>query len=534
MTSGAQAQKAPGKRTPTDGLVQRRAVAPAATGEDETQAIASDGVRGGGGALPHGDTIAASFGRYAPVVEGVRAHVGGAAADASAAIGAEAYATGNSIAFATAPELGLAAHEAAHVVQQARGVHLKGGVGQAGDVYEQHADAVAAEVVAGRSAEPLLEQMAGGGTTGVQHQVQRKDVPTHYGTFKSTTFAKTTAKDGVDAVVEFHPDETKIDAKKIGLTQSVKVTHADASHTAIDPTKEGRRVQSGGAEGYTHDRISTRNNPVYGAPNVDAGAGEGLDKTAADNNTTADPTSVGPTGNATFQLGYAYTEGADKKKKEAALYDAPNGGSKSFETAALGLEGHDAEKYFGSVKWGYQADATATDVTIADIELASMGVPTQNFLASAKLWNGAKTRGTLEVTANPAKAKSSPAMTAVDVAKGTKLRQLDEYELDGKNYVEAETLDSASKYYVLVTDLKDTQDGGATVAVPVPMVFVNAAPTPLFSDMQMTTKVKDLPANTRMENTLCTIHGSYGMRIVDGADLGQTGFVDETKIQREV
>src|SRR6185295_5830943 len=52
------------------------------------------------------------------------------------------------------------------------GVQLKGGVGQAGDAYERHADAVADKVVAGESAEPLLSTMAGhGGATGaVQHQ----------------------------------------------------------------------------------------------------------------------------------------------------------------------------------------------------------------------------------------------------------------------------------------------------------------------------------------------------------------------------
>jgi hypothetical protein len=60
-------------------------------------------------------------------------------------------------------------------VQQRSGVQLKGGVGQVGDAYEQHADAVADKVVAGESAEPLLSAMAGsGGTTGAvqQHAVQ--------------------------------------------------------------------------------------------------------------------------------------------------------------------------------------------------------------------------------------------------------------------------------------------------------------------------------------------------------------------------
>jgi hypothetical protein len=71
-------------------------------------------------------------------------------------MGAEAYATGNAIAFRDTPSLHTAAHEAAHIVQQRAGVSLQGGVGQAGDTYERQADAIADAVVAGRSVESLL------------------------------------------------------------------------------------------------------------------------------------------------------------------------------------------------------------------------------------------------------------------------------------------------------------------------------------------------------------------------------------------
>lgn len=138
--------------------------------------VAQEGVSAGGGALPHLDTIQHSFGRHD--VSGVSAHVGGRAADASRAIGAEAYATGDRVAFAQAPSLHTAAHEAAHVVQQRAGVSLLGGVGRSGDAYERHADDVADAVVQGRSAEALLDEKAGGGGgAGVQRvAVQRKAV----------------------------------------------------------------------------------------------------------------------------------------------------------------------------------------------------------------------------------------------------------------------------------------------------------------------------------------------------------------------
>lgn len=130
-----------------------------------TVQIAEQGVSGSGGALPFADKISASFGRHAGAIGDVKAHVGGEASKAASAIGAQAYATGNSVAFANSPDLHTAAHEAAHVVQQRAGVHLKGGVGKAGDAYEMNADAVADRVVQGKSAEDLLDPYAGGGQT---------------------------------------------------------------------------------------------------------------------------------------------------------------------------------------------------------------------------------------------------------------------------------------------------------------------------------------------------------------------------------
>jgi hypothetical protein len=136
---------------------------------DATHQIAAQGVAGAGGELPHKDAIAASFGEeHAPAVAGIQAHVGGDAAAATGALGAQAYASGNSVAFGASPDLHTAAHEAAHVVQQKQGVQLKGGVGQAGDGYEAEADAVADRVVQGKSAADLLPSAGTGGDSAVQ------------------------------------------------------------------------------------------------------------------------------------------------------------------------------------------------------------------------------------------------------------------------------------------------------------------------------------------------------------------------------
>ena len=68
------------------------------------------------------------------------------------------------MALSGSPDLYVQAHEAAHGVQQAAlgdRMQLPGGTGQAGDRYEQQADAVADAVVRGRSAQPILDEMVG-------------------------------------------------------------------------------------------------------------------------------------------------------------------------------------------------------------------------------------------------------------------------------------------------------------------------------------------------------------------------------------
>jgi hypothetical protein len=151
--------------------VQRQAPSPSEPAA--ASQIAAQGVAGAGAALPHLAQIQASFGHHD--VSGVRAHQGTAATIAARELGADAYAVGNTVAFSRGPDLHTAAHEAAHIVQQRRGVQLKDGIDQPGDAYERHADAVADAVVAGRSAEALLDQQASG--TGDTHAVQRKELP---------------------------------------------------------------------------------------------------------------------------------------------------------------------------------------------------------------------------------------------------------------------------------------------------------------------------------------------------------------------
>ncbi|MCE3288238.1 MAG: hypothetical protein K0R83_250 [Caulobacter sp.] len=125
------------------------------------QSVADAGVKHARSPLPYADRIGRAFGANHNI-SGVRAAIGGAAATASARMGTTGgYATRERIAFARPPSLRVAAHEAAHVIQQRSGLGLAGGVGRAGDAHERHADAVADRVVRGQSASDLLARYAG-------------------------------------------------------------------------------------------------------------------------------------------------------------------------------------------------------------------------------------------------------------------------------------------------------------------------------------------------------------------------------------
>lgn len=117
--------------------------------------LAQHGTAGSSGPLPYLDQIQQSFGHGYDLGR-VKAHIGSEAAEAAQRMGAEAYTAGGRVAFGAVPSLRIAAHEAAHAVQQRCGARVPGGIGQTGDTYEQNADAVADRVVRGEQSADLL------------------------------------------------------------------------------------------------------------------------------------------------------------------------------------------------------------------------------------------------------------------------------------------------------------------------------------------------------------------------------------------
>ena len=133
--------------------------------DSNATAIGARAFTGDGEPLPFAATIQSSFGKHD--ISGVRAHIGGDAKDANHQLGADGFALNGRVAFSKQASLRLAAHEAAHVIQQKGGLQLSGGLdGGSSDPHERHADAVADAVVGGRSAEKLLDTFAGSSQSG--------------------------------------------------------------------------------------------------------------------------------------------------------------------------------------------------------------------------------------------------------------------------------------------------------------------------------------------------------------------------------
>jgi hypothetical protein len=231
--------------TMSSGSVQRDGDDSGKTTADPA-AFAAAGMQGPGERLPHFDEIQGLFGGFD--ISNVRAHVGGAATAASRALGANAYAHGDHVAFASSPDLHTAAHEAAHVVQQRGGVQLEGGIdGGAGDPYEQHADAVADRVVRGESAEALLGAVAGGGSPSAAVQRDRAGVGSSKLVARGGFALTKVAGSPTGAIIA----SARVDATLLGVAQRGAAHEASAMATLLVSSDAIVLVVQVGADHWT-------------------------------------------------------------------------------------------------------------------------------------------------------------------------------------------------------------------------------------------------------------------------------------------
>ena len=349
------------------------------------QQIAAQGVSGSSSAMPYAEQIQQSFGRHS--IAGIDAHVGGRAAVATDALGAHGYATGSSVAFAGSPDLHTAAHEAAHVIQQRAGVHLKGGVGEAGDAHEQHADAVADKVVRGESAESLLDQYSGsGGGGGVQLRIRHDHVPiAGMGVLDVDIVDRPAAAPApgqvatMDGFIHFTPTAGAPNSNVIGITQIVKLTNegnaaSDVPAGTTPPlfaprgalgTPGGLTADAPGITGGFHvdvlhqDDAAGTNRTAPGNPLSPRYPVEPV--TAANQANSWGGQTAGPrggTGSIGRQSANGMTPGFKRSDlpediKSVAFYDAPawgGNGDFAFETV---VRGEDTNTFYTGLTWSF-------------------------------------------------------------------------------------------------------------------------------------------------------------------------------------
>ena len=329
---------------------------------------------------------------------------------------AHAYAQGSDIHLAPGQEKHLP-HEAWHVVQQKQGrvqatTQLKSDQGQVGvndsPVLEHEADVMGAKATQGQpSSDTPVQKKSTSNTVQMKNAVVQR-VATSGGDWNTPTYDLRRDKNphgtvynanvgvrGLDIKLTFKPN-ADTDAEAIGIVQTAQSV-SKGNHPFIDgnASRESRALSSGTEKGTMIDRADGKNNPIYGSKHM--AAGKGLEDTPLDNNPTANPTSVGLGGNhnATYQLGYHYTQNSQLKEQEAQLYDAPTLGDVStdskqvFESTAIATKGNQKGTYYGSVRWGWETDGTG-NFTKIPLTVVSQGVPSSTFIKAAKVWNGAK------------------------------------------------------------------------------------------------------------------------------------------------
>lgn len=442
----------------------------------------------------------------------------------------------------------LIAHELSHVIQQKKGQvspdsTVNGREVNSSAKLENEADRNADKIISGQKLN--LGSAGGQQSQWMQHNskaIQRKTA--HYGDFDDEKYDKSADGKKLHAAIKFKPNE-KVNAKKIGFTQAIR-KNVGGSNIAIDPAAKERMVDSGSAEGWRIDRISSKTNPIYGAS--DLSGTDGLDQTNQTNNSTANPTELNPDlgRNATYDLGHRYDDAGTEKKKDAGLYDGPtilsaSSSSVEFESTALALEGDQKGMYYGSVKWGYEIDSTGAFKKIP-FELVSQGMPSNNFLAAAEKWNSAKSRGTYKAVKDNVVVKKigNSAEEVGKLAKDDEATQISPVKIGGVSYIKVDITTgslSGKQGYVLPNDLIDKGDGKDTTDLPVGKVLKisSAAGVNLNEGLSLNGPLRNdlLPQNTRVRIVKPYSAGPkflglplyYDVEVVDGSLIGARGYL---------
>lgn len=527
-----------------------RSITPLIQAKGSGGAIASNGVteqiastRGGGSPLPESSR---SFmeSRFGTDFSHVRVHTGDYAARLSSDLNAKAFTVGRDIYLNSknySPESSegrhLLAHELTHTLQQGA-------------------------LPSGQLGAQLMIQKADGD----------KD-KTAFGEFVAEKYhalkQKSDGKEvGVEMFMKFNPGP-KVDAKQIALTQAASGKAGGTAAAALDPNLGRRGATSGAGQGRFIDVLpgfpsplySTGDNPTAGAdaakltsyptvPSTALTAAQVTAQEAASGITGATRTGFG-------KHGFQYMDAGVKKGPEAAeLYDAPqlgtaNDSEQIFETAALAIEGTQANTYYGSIAWGWKRD-TAGKFSMIPFKAISQGTPTVNFLTAASIFNAATEDFNWGVSVASAKIldPTDITKTKATITKGTALNWGGAHpSIGGVTYNLVKVKGTTISGAINSTEMAMMDVGRPTVDLPVEEVHkTNTAGAWMVSDPAKSTAtlIKKLPKDTRVTivpdllvKAIAAIAGitidpawSF-INVVDGPNTGKQGWVMKSFLTRE-
>lgn len=320
----------------------------------------------------------------------VRVHAGPEASELNQRIQATAFTTGNDIYFRdgmpdTSSSSGqeLLAHELTHTIQQ---------------------------------------------STSIGRRIQRS-VATFGGTFSPVQYEAVSGKPAggkqtVGAVIDLEFVPNDLVEGEVGLVQTGNAKRNGAVDIAKNDAGKQARAQKAGDldEGRFLDRSNRKENPVFGMENAkselspideaegislvtDAG-GKPSDQRNRDAKevgatvTKADPSAAIDAAKVSEQAGTIGGRDSKGGVRAAKLRDEPGRHrvwdpttstgetvEMRFESAALGLSGGVQGAYLGSIEWGFMAPGDQATAQPLPFRLISRGVPSEAFMASAKLWN---------------------------------------------------------------------------------------------------------------------------------------------------
>lgn len=319
-------------------------------------------------------------------LDGVKVHRN---SEKPARLKAHAYAQGTDIHLGPGQEKHLP-HEAWHVVQQMQGrvqatMQTKGKVNINDNAdLEKEADIMGVRAL--QCSEEEHKKLSNiSSSNPLQRKVLQRAVDTAGGTWDTTKYEAWGPKRpdyfsplgvGAEIALNFMPGKGSPFGSKIGLIQTVTATKDGVP----DPT--GMEAVALNNSGTAIDRIEGSTSPVYGVDNTPLKKAQKLN----DN--------LNKEGENTYGV-----RNLIGNNQAAKLWDMPSSDVsekalilKTFETAAVVLEGKNKGTYLGSVSWGYESPSGKKEPELkpTTLTMSSFGTPTQEFQNAAEEWNDAK------------------------------------------------------------------------------------------------------------------------------------------------